>query len=158
MILWVGISVVISAWIVHIYHQEPKDCTWMGPIMRGIVFGFMARIICDKGENSGSTRSYVEDGEISRAATSEEILAVDQVKSTSGKNGHGMLESEVEKIRQFLEDGKKDHDVDESMKEVEEAPLQEWREAARIIDRFFFWVYTLVNVVLMLSFTLKSIF
>ncbi len=158
MILWVGISVVISAWVLHIYHQEPKDCTWMGPIMKGIVFGFMARVICDKSEDSRGNRSSADDGETNGAAKSEGILAVDQVNTTSDKNGHEMLESEVKKIRQFLEDGKKDQDVDETMKEVEEAPLQEWREAARIIDRFFFWVYALVNISLMLFFTLKSIF
>ncbi len=68
-----------------------------------------------------------------------------------------MLESEVHKIRQFLEDRKNDRDVDEAMNEVEGAPLQEWKEAVIIIDKFFFRVYMIANILLAIIFVVVMI-
>ncbi len=136
----------------------------------------MARIVCDKYKPDRSGQSSEEDGQSNSSATTSDGIRdqkdMNDVVATSDKDRRGilesqvynrkhhklaMLESEVNKIRQYLEDRKNDHDVDEAMKEVEEAPLQEWREAARIIDKFFFWLYLFMNTLLMVFFTLKSI-
>ena len=139
-------SVAIAAWILHIHHQDPKDCTRMGPVLRSFVFRFMARAVCHKSQlDSGNKYADVT------LTMTVEIQDTDPMNTTSNRGG--MLESEVHKIRQFLEDRKRDRDVDEAMEEVEEAPLQEWKEAVIIIDKFFFRLYAIGNVLLALTFT-----
>ena len=133
-------SVAITAWILHIHYQDPKDCKWMGPILRSFIFGCMARAVRHKSQVDYGNR-YADD----TSPMTKEILDTDKMS--------GMLESEVHKIRQFLEDRKRDRDVDEAMKEVEEAPLQEWKEAVIIIDKFFFRLYTIGNILLALGLT-----
>ncbi len=153
-------SVAITAWILHIHYQDPKDCKWMGPILRSFIFGCLARAVRHKSQRDYGNLSADNSSGNGTSTMSGDKLNMDQMAQghqTSEKNRGGMLESEVHKIRQFLEDRKKDRDIDDSMKEVEEAPLQEWKEAVIIIDKFFFWFYTFGNILIALTFTVTMI-
>ena len=156
-LFWVGLNVAITAWILNIHHQDPKDCKWMGHMMRSLIFGCMARLVRHKSQLEYDNRSAGDSVGNGISSMTKEMKDMDQMNTTSGKNGSSMLESEVHKIRQFLEDRKNDRDVDEAMNEVEGAPLQEWKEAVIIIDKFFFRVYMIANILLAIIFVVVMI-
>ncbi len=126
-------------------------------MMRGFIFGCMAKVVRHKSQIDYGKRSAEDTLSNDTSSMTGEKLNMDQMDTTLDKNGGGMLESDVHKIRQFLEDRKKDRDVDEAMTEVEEAPLQEWKEAVKIIDKFFFGLYTLANIFLAIIFIVVMI-
>ncbi|XP_072014391.1 neuronal acetylcholine receptor subunit non-alpha-3-like [Amphiura filiformis] len=109
------------------------------------------------GKQSSSSPAYVMG---SSKITSVDIAGEpnpsspdNEMDSSKVTDGRGMLESDVNKIRQFL----LTKEEEEKKQEEEEAPLQEWREAAKIVDQFFFGLYNGVNIFLVLVFTLKSV-
>ncbi|XP_072032970.1 neuronal acetylcholine receptor subunit non-alpha-3-like [Amphiura filiformis] len=57
MICWVGMCVLISTWILHIHHQDPKYCSRMGPRLRVLIFVYMARVVggCGQTKRNDST-------------------------------------------------------------------------------------------------------
>ncbi|XP_072013805.1 uncharacterized protein [Amphiura filiformis] len=101
----------------------------------------------DEMDSSEVTTTDIAGGEQSPSSPAN---VMDFSKVTDGR---GMLESDVNKIRQFL----LTKEEEERKKEEEVAPLQEWREAAKIVDQFFFGLYNGVNIFLVLVFTLKSV-
>ncbi|XP_072037444.1 neuronal acetylcholine receptor subunit alpha-9-like [Amphiura filiformis] len=169
MIIWVGMCVVLSAWVLHIYHQD-ADCSRMGPWLRVIIFAFLARAVgmYDEQENekrntfsfdelfSGNEELDEAQGQFSLENGPRRMVNPtddENTNTTVGFSGSYRLEVEVYKIRKYLL-AQKD---EEKKKEVQEAALTEWRNAAKIVDRFFFWVYSLCNIGLALFFTLKSL-
>ena len=141
----------------------------MRPWLRVIIFVFLARAVgmceaerknalsfeeacTDSDDDLDEPRQFsLENGmrRMVNVCPDEDIL----VDTSVGLSGTRALEIEVFKIRKYLMAQKEE----EKKKDKQKAALKEWRNAAKIVDRFFFWVYSLFNICLALFFTLKSV-
>ena len=145
--------------------------------MRYFVFKILSRLVCDQKYNkqdneiTEDTDGHVNKGFLEQRMNLQLIGPVANVimaevhhnsehhhASTSTGEGGCMrksiqLEKDLAVIRKLLLAEKEE----EMRKEAEEVYLQEWRSAGLIIDKFLFWVYLFVNVVVAAIFTGESI-
>ena len=159
MIIWVGMCVVLSAWILHIYHQD-TNCAPMKPWLRILIFVYMARIVGMKKDfltTSGDTSDFrlLENGEHQADNPTEDHTRNHQDDNDTNERlaDSSELEKEVQAIKKYLLAQKED----ERKQKSQQAHLQEWRNAAKIADMFLFWLYSISTILFALFFTIRSV-
>ena len=159
-------------------HYQDSSCARMRPWMRYFVFKILSRLVCTRGDKHNNSDEITGDivdnkghfgqqmdlelvgpkGNVAMAEVHRNSEHQQDYASTS--TGEGVrtrksihLETDLAVIRKLLQAEREE----EMRKEAEEINLQEWRSAGLIIDKFLFWVYLFVNVVMAAIFTGESI-
>ena len=159
MIIWVGMCVVLSAWILHIYHQD-TNCAPMKPWLRILIFVYMARIVGMKKDFlttkvDTSDFQLLENGVHQTDNLTENQTANQQDDNDSNGRfaGSNELEEELHAIKKYLLAQKEN----ERKQELQQVTLQEWRNAAKIVDMFLFWLYSISTILFALFYTIRSV-